>query len=47
MRIECPNCEGEGNAYYSFPDHSEQLAQCEDCVGGGRVDVDDEEEEAA
>jgi len=47
MRIECPNCEGEGQAYYSFPDHEERLAQCEDCVGGGRVDVDDEEEEAA
>ena len=47
MRIECPNCEGEGQAYYSFPDHEERLAQCEDCVGGGRIDVDDEEKEAA
>jgi|TARA_B110000093_G_scaffold143284_1_gene154611 DnaJ-class molecular chaperone len=46
MIIECPNCEGEGNAYYSFPDHSEQLAQCEDCVGSGSVDIDEEEEAA-
>ena len=42
--MECPNCEAEGQAYYSFPDHSERLAQCEDCNGSGTVDDDDEEE---
>ena len=42
MTVDCPNCEGQGQAYYLFPDFSERLAQCEDCVGSGSVDVDDE-----
>ena len=46
MVIDCPNCEGMGNAYYLFPDPSERLTQCEDCVGSGSVDVDDEEDAA-
>ena len=44
MIVECKNCAGLGSAYYSFPDHDERLAQCEDCVGSGSVDVDEEEE---
>ena len=42
---QCPNCDGEGEAFYEFPDFEERKAQCEECDGSGRVDDDREEDE--
>ena len=42
---QCPNCDGEGEAFYEFPDFEERKAQCEECNGSGTVDADREEDE--
>jgi len=41
---QCPNCDGEGEAFYEFFDFQERKAQCEECDGSGTVDDDDREE---
>ena len=42
---QCPNCDGEGEAFYEFYDFQERKAQCEECDGSGTVDDDREEDE--
>ena len=42
---QCPQCDGEGEAYYEFYDFEERKAQCEECLGSGTVEDDREEDE--
>jgi len=53
MRVNCPECNGEGEALYerfvvvgpTGGYYEDYKTQCENCNGSGRIDVDDEDVE--
>ena len=55
-KVDCPECNGEGECTYdrfvpqgfnnAYGYYEDYVTQCENCAGAGKIEADEEEEDA-